>query len=48
MLLFSLLTLVTIIWVLQLANSVRIISNSSDSLKKEVQEASASCGVSMN
>ena len=48
MLLFSLLTLITIIWVLQLANRVRIISNLADSLKKEIEEASASCGVTMN
>jgi hypothetical protein len=48
MLLFSLLTLITIIWVLQLANSVRIISNSSDALKEEIGGAAASCGVSMN
>lgn len=48
MLLFSLLTLITIIWVLQLANSVRIISNSSDSLKEEIEGAVVSCGVSMN
>ena len=48
MILFSILTLITMIWTLQLANSLRVIGNTADTLKADIEGAVASCGVSLN
>ena len=48
MILFSIITLVTLIWTLQLANKVRVIGNTADTLEADIKGAVESCGVSLN